>query len=365
MTKIKEIICELENIAPPILQESYDNSTLITGDKELNCTGVLLTLDCTEEVVAEAISKGCNLILAHHPIIFSGLKSLTGKTYIERTVIKAIKNDICIYACHTNLDNVKHGVNKKICNELGLVNTKILSPTKTKLLALQVFVPEGEANSVKNALHKAGAGNIGHYSHCSFTSSGEGQFTPRNGSKPKLGKLNQTECVKEEKIEVVLALEKKQAVLKALFNAHPYEEPAYFLTQTETFNPDTGSGMIGELKDEISLYTLLEKTKKAFNTGIIKHTEEVKPKVKKIAVCGGSGSFLLKQAIYSGADVFITSDFKYHEFFDAEKKIVIADIGHYETEHKTKELFFELLSEKFTNIALVFSKTNTNPVKYY
>lgn len=365
MTKIKEIINVLEDFAPSSLQESYDNSTLITGNKQQDCSGILLTLDCTEEVVNEAIKNNCNLIVAHHPIVFSGLKSLTGKNYIERTVITAIKNDICIYACHTNLDNVKNGVNKKFSDSLGIINTRILAPQKSRLLNLQVFVPQTETEKVRKALTNAGAGNLGEYSDCSFTSTGTGRFTPSNNANPTTGEVNKPETVTEDKIEVVIAQEKKATVLKALKESHPYEEVAYFLTQLETFNPEIGSGMVGELPQPLKTTTVFDSIKQTFGAEVIKHTAITKPEIKKIAVCGGSGSFLLKHAINAQADLFITSDFKYHEFFDAENKIIIADIGHYETEHKTKEVFFEILSEKFTNIALVFSKTNTNPVKYY
>ena len=365
MTKIKEVIKFIEDFAPPMLQESYDNSKQLTGDKNLPCTGVLLTLDCTEDVVKEAIESNCNLIIAHHPIVFSGLKSLTGKNYIEQTIITAIKNDIVIYACHTNLDNVKNGVNKKICDLLGVKNTRVLSPKKSHLLKLEVFVPTNDCQKVRNALAKAGAGKLGDYSGCSFSSTGTGRFTPMEGANPSAGKIGTEETLTEDKIEVILPQEKKGIILHALHDAHPYEEVAYFLTELESLNPETGSGMIGTLEKEISIYNFFDHVKESLEAQMIKHTNINKEKIQKIAVCGGSGSFLLQHAIRAGADLFLTSDFKYHEFFDAENKIIIADIGHYETEHKTKELFYDILSEKFANIALVFSKTNTNPVKYY
>ena len=365
MIAIKEIIKVIEDFAPPSLQESYDNSGLLTGDKSSKVTKVLLTLDCTEEVVNEAIDTGCNLIVAHHPIIFSGLKSLTGKNYIERTIIKAIKNDIAIYACHTNLDHVKNGVNYKISNKLGLKNLSILSPKSNTLLKLETYCPQSATQNLLKALGEIGVGEIGNYASCSFTIVGTGRFTGNEGSNPNIGTPLIPEEVIEDKIEVLVPIHLKHTVISILQENHPYEEVPYYLKQILNQNQDIGSGMIGELEDEIDIFKFFDFVKKEFDVQYIKHTNIIKNKIKRIAVCGGAGSFLLNNAINAKADIFLSSDFKYHEFFDAENKLVIADIGHYETESCTKELFYELLSEKFTNIALVFSKTYTNPVKYY
>lgn len=365
MTQIKKIIQVIEDFAPPSLQESYDNSGQLTGDRNLECTGVLLTLDCTEIIVQEAIEKGCNLIIAHHPIVFSGLKSLTGKNYIERTIILAIKHDIVLYACHTNLDNVKHGVNYHIASLLGLKNVRTLSPKKSQLLKLETFVPQTHTKEILTALKSTGAGSIGEYFGCSFTSEGTGRFTGTTNSNPTIGSPNIEETVKEDKIEVVFSKHQKGTIINALKQAHPYEEVACYLHEIENTNPDIGSGIIGELEQSVPLNTFFDSLKSELGASVVKHTNPVKDQVKKIAVCGGSGSFLLGHAKGANADVFVTSDFKYHEFFDADNKLVIADIGHYETESNTKALFYGILKEKFVNIALVLSESSTNPVKYY
>lgn len=365
MTTIKDIIKVIEDFAPPSLQESYDNSGLLTGNKSSKVTKVILTLDCTEEVVNEAIETGCNLIVAHHPIIFSGLKSLTGKNYVERTIIKAIKNDIAIYACHTNLDHVKYGVNYKICSKLGLKNLSILSPKSNTLLKLETYCPQNATQSILKALNKAGAGEIGNYSACSFTTVGTGRFTGNESSNPTIGTQKIPEEVIEDKIELLVPIHLQYKIISALKESHPYEEIAYYLQPIINQPQEIGSGMIGELENEMDVFEFFDLIKSEFQVQYIKHTNIVKNKIKRVAVCGGAGSFLLKNAINAKADIFLTSDFKYHEFFDAENKLVITDIGHYETESCTKELFFEIISEKFVNIALVFSKSYTNPVKYY
>lgn len=365
MTRIKEITDTLESFAPLAVQESYDNSKLLVGNSDWDVKGILLTLDCTEAVVEEAIAKGCNLIVAHHPIIFSGLKSITGKNYIERTVLKAIKNDIAIYACHTNLDNVKNGVSYHIAKKLNLNKISVLHAKSKTLLKLETYCPQNTSITVLEALKNAGAGAIGNYYGCSFTSEGTGRFIGDANSTPFIGKKHELEEVKEDKIEVILPFYLKNKVIAALKDSHPYEEVAYFLNEIINSNQDLGSGTIAELPKEMELFDFFDLIKDKLGAKIIRHTEPKNKKVKKVAICGGSGSFLLNHAISAGADVFITADFKYHEFFDAENKLVIADIGHYETESNTKELFFEILKEKFTNIAMVFTETNTNPVNYY
>lgn len=365
MTKIRTLIAELERFAPAALQESYDNSQLIAGDPTWDCTGVLVTLDCTPEVVLEAIQKGFNLIVAHHPIVFSGLKSLTGKNYIERTMISALKNDIAIYACHTNLDHVKHGVNKKMADLLGLTNQRILVPKSNTLFKLETYVPNTELEQVLAALTAAGAGSMGNYTACSFSSQGNGRFTPNEASNPFIGSHGKPEIVPETKVEVLMTLANQNQVISSLLEAHPYQTPAYYVHALQNKQPDVGSGMIGELDSALPVEVVFDRIKQVFGAAVIKHTPLITQQIKTIAVCGGSGSFLLNHAKASKADLFITSDFKYHEFFDADQQIIIADIGHYETEHKTKELFFEILTEKFPNIAVDLAITNTNPVKYY
>ena len=364
MPKIKDIIQHLESFAPPSYQEDYDNSGLITGERQIEVTGVIISLDCTEKVVDEAIEKGCNLIVAHHPIVFRGLKKLTGATYIQRTIIKAIKNDIAIYAIHTNLDNISQGVNKKIANKLGLQETKILRPKNDTLNKLTTFIPTESTELVMEKLHEAGAGMIGDYKNCSFRTDGIGTFLPVNNANPTIGEINKLEKVNEDRVEVIFPSYLKTKILNTLFNAHPYEEVAYYLQELINTDKDIGSGMIGILPDPINSTEFLQSLKNKLNTSAIRHTEIIRENIKKVALCGGSGSFLLKDAIAHGADIFITGDFKYHEFFDAEGCLIIADVGHFESEQFTKELIYENLSEKFANIALHFTGVNTNPIFY-
>ncbi len=362
--KIGELISWLESFAPPSYQESYDNATLITGDRNAALSGVLCTLDCTEAVVEEAISLGANLIVAHHPIVFRGLKSFTGKNYVERTVVKAIKNDIAIFAIHTNLDHVSNGVNKRIADRLGLVKTKILLPKKQLLSKLEFFVPSSGKDKVLKAIHKAGAGQIGEYSDCSFQTKGIGSFTPSSKANPALGERGKAESVEEVKIEVLVSNHVIGKVLGELKTNHPYEEVAYYLTSLENENQEVGAGMIGELSSEMEETTFLDYLKDKMELQVIKHTSLQKKKIKKVALCGGAGIFLLNEAKKANADIFITSDVKYHEFFDTEDRLILCDIGHYESEIFTKELLGELLSQNFPNIALYLTKVVTNPTSY-
>jgi len=364
MAKIKDILEYLESWAPPEYQEGYDNAGLITGDSKAELKGVLITLDCIESVIDDAIAKKCNLIVAHHPIVFRGLKQLTGKNYIERTIIKAIKHDIAIYAIHTNLDSISSGVNKKISDLMGLKHTRILRPKDDTLSKLTTFIPKENTESVMNALHKAGAGMIGDYHHCSFRVSGTGTFLPVENANPTIGELGKLEKVNEDRVEVIFPEHKKGQVLSALFKSHPYEEVAYYLHDLQNIDQEVGSGMIGELDTPIPTEAFLKNLKDQLKVSVIRHTELIKREVKKIALCGGSGSFLLGDAKRQNADVYISGDFKYHEFFDAENKIIIADIGHFESEQFTKELIYDKLTEKFANIALHFTEVNTNPIKY-
>ena len=362
---ISEVIGHLQFLAPLPYQESYDNAGLITGSPSWSVKGILVTLDCTESVVDEAIQNGCNLIVAHHPILFRPIKKITGSNYVERTVIKAIKNDIAIYAIHTNLDNVQQGVNKMIADTLGLINTKILQPKKETLLKLITFVPKEHAQKVLSALHEAGAGQIGEYKNCSFTVVGTGSFTPSDKAKPFIGESGGTaESVEENRIEVILPSHIEGKVLLALKKSHPYEEVAYYLSELVNENQEVGAGMVGDLPSEINTLEFLKQVKSVMKAGVVRHTAICHEKVKRVAVCGGAGSFLVGAAQKSGAQVFISADFKYHEFFDADGKIVIADIGHFESEQYTKDLLVNVLREKFVTFAVLFSKTVTNPISY-
>ena len=362
--KVKDITEYLESLAPRVYQEAYDNSGLLTGEPSQEVTGVLATLDCTEEVIQEAIDRGMNMIVAHHPIIFKGLKKLTGSTYVERTILKAIRSNIAIYAIHTNLDNVHIGVNRKIGEKIGLKNLRVLVPKKDTLSKLVTFVPIANAEAVLQSLYDAGAGQIGNYKHCSFSVDGTGTFMPNVHANPHIGKANEPESVKESRIEVLFPSHLQDRIVSALKKAHPYEEVAYYLTALSNENQEVGSGMIGELEQPMEPIEFLRRLKNNMNLNTIRHTQLLDKKVKKVAICGGSGSFLLPHAIKNGADFLVTADFKYHEFFDADGKIAIADIGHYESEFFTKELIIELLKEKFPTFALNFSNTDTNPIRY-
>jgi dinuclear metal center YbgI/SA1388 family protein len=362
---LKKIIEEIEKFAPTAYQESYDNCGLLTGHKEQEVNGAILCLDCTEAIVEEAIQKKCNLIIAHHPIIFSGLKKLSGENYVERTIIKAIQNNIAIYACHTNLDNVKNGVNKKIADKLGLINTQILSPKKTLLKKLVTFVPTTHLAQVQENLFNAGAGNIGNYDSCSFVLEGIGSFRGNENSNPFIGEKGKLSLEKETRLEVIFETINESHIISTLKQNHPYEEVAYDIYQLENYYQNIGSGMVGELEKPVSEIEFLEHLKTIFKLKLIKHTPLLSKSIKKVALCGGSGSFLLKNAINSKSDIYISSDFKYHEFFDAENQILIADIGHYESEQFTPEIFYEIISNKFPTFASYLTETNTNPVNYF
>ena len=365
MPVIKDVTNFLESLAPLSLQESYDNAGLITGDVNTEITSVLITLDVTEKVVEEAIQKKAQLIVAHHPVIFSGLKKITGKNYVERTLIKAIKNDIAIYAAHTNLDSVDGGVNRKICEKLGLQNCKILQPAAEQLKKLVTFIPVENASQVREAVFNAGAGNIGNYDSCGFIAEGFGSFRGNENSNPFVGKKGEIHAEKEIRFETIFPACLQGRIIEALLKSHPYEEVAYDIYPLENKSEKIGMGMIGTLSEPKSGEEFLKQLKATFNTGVIKHTALKEKPTEKVAVCGGSGSFLLNAAIAAGADFFVSGDFKYHQFFDAENKIVIADIGHFESEQFTKELFYELLTKKFPKFAVHLSEVGTNPVFYF
>jgi dinuclear metal center YbgI/SA1388 family protein len=363
--KIKELIKILEKIAPPNYQEAYDNAGLIVGNPMTEITGVLVCLDSTEAVILEAIERGCNVVVAHHPIVFKGLKRLNGKNYVERTVMTAIKNDVAIYAIHTNLDNMLHnGVNTKIAEKLGLTNLKILAPKRQILMKLTTFIPVFDSQNVLNALYAAGAGNIGNYKNCSFRTEGIGTFMPTGAANPHIGTLEKDEEVVEHRVEVVFPSHLERPILTALRAAHPYEEVAYYMQALENDNQEVGAGIIGELTEAMSEMDFLQFLKTQMQAGCVRFTGPLSKNVKKVAICGGAGSFLLPNAIGSGADVFVTADYKYHEFFDADGKILIADIGHFESEQYTIDLLIEILRKEKGDLEIFSTITLTNPVNY-
>jgi dinuclear metal center YbgI/SA1388 family protein len=362
---IGQITSFLETIAPPTLQEDYDNAGLLTGNVDMLCTAVLICLDCTEAEVQEAIDRKCNLIVAHHPIVFKGLKKINGINYVERTIIKAIKNDIAIFAVHTNLDNVLNGVNGKIAQKLGLQDVQILSPKKELLQKLTVFSPKENAEQLKDALFAAGAGDIGNYSQCSFTSQGTGTFLPSEKANPKKGEIGLRDTSEEVKIEVIFPVWLQAKILQAMKQNHPYEEVAHDIFNLQNSFQAVGSGVVGNLPKDMSEPEFLSFLANTFNVKLIKHTAFTGKILKKVAVCGGAGSFLINTAKQSKADVYVTSDVKYHEFFDADNQLLLADIGHYESEQFTIGLLFEFLSNKFPNFAVLKTGLNSNPVQYF
>jgi dinuclear metal center YbgI/SA1388 family protein len=362
--KIKDITNIVETFAPLALQEEYDNAGLLVGNPSLLAKGVLLCLDVTEDVIEEAISLNTNLIISHHPIIFKGLKKITGQDAVQRCIIKAIKNDIAIYAAHTNIDNVSDGVNGKIADKIGLINRRILQPKHGNLIKLVCFVPKIHVQRVREAIFEAGGGNIGNYDACSFNVVGYGSFRPNSNAHPFVGELNKIHYEDEVRIEIILPDYLQNKIINALMNAHPYEEPAFDLIPLKNLYKEVGAGLIGELEVAISENNFLSGIKQTFNVSVIRHTKLTGRKIKKVAVCGGSGSFLLNDAINANADIFISGDFKYHEFFDADSKILIADLGHFETEQFTKEIFYEIIRKKLPTFAIHISKINTNPIIY-
>lgn len=363
--KISEVISHLESWAPPFLQESYDNSGLIVGSSLTEITGILVSLDCTEAVVEEAVKTGCNLVVSHHPIVFSGLKKLNGKNYVERTVIAAIKNNIALYAIHTNLDNVHNGVNQKIAAQLGLRNTKVLAPKNGLLKKLVTFCPTDAAEKLRESLWVAGAGYIGNYDKTSFSANGTGTYRGNENSNPVVGEKGKLMREPEERIEVIFPMYAEGKVLNALRESHPYEEIAYDLYALTNQWAQVGSGMIGELPVPIAPEEFLGMVKTMLKAPMIRYTPVPGKQIAKVAVCGGSGSFLLGDAIRSGADAFVTADFKYHQFFDGEGKIMITDVGHFESEQFTIELLVDRLKGIITTFAVRKTEINTNPIKYY
>jgi|26BtaG_2_1085354.scaffolds.fasta_scaffold00002_38 dinuclear metal center YbgI/SA1388 family protein len=369
--KINDVIALLEELSPLAYSEGFDNTGLLVGDGNSEVTGILVTLDTLEAVVDEAIEKGFNLIVSFHPIVFSGLKKLTGKTYVERTVQKAIKNDIAIFSNHTALDNAWNGVNAKICEKLGLVNREVLIPQKETIKKLITFVPTKDAENVRNALFQAGAGGIGNYDNCSFNIEGKGSFKGNENSNPQIGEKGKLHFEEEVQIGVTFARHLEHNILNQLFNAHPYEEVAYEITTLENTNQQIGMGMVGNLEKPMNELEFLKFLKETMRTDCVRYSVPNGKLVKRVAVLGGSGSFAIDAAKRAKADVFVSADFKYHDFFRAENSIILADIGHYESEQYTKELLYSFLKKKMTNFAPVLSEgkikiseINTNPISY-
>lgn len=354
----------LETIAPLSYQESYDNSGLIIGNKAMEATGALFTLDVTEAIVDEAIALGYNLIIAHHPLIFKPIKSINGRNETDRCIIKAIKHDIAIYAAHTNLDNAPQGVNAMICEKLGLSRTKILDPAGEMLRKIAVFVPLEHAEKVRNAMFEAGAGRLGDYNSCSFNTPGQGTFKAGNSANPFVGSIGELHTENELRVEAICEKQDLSRIIHAMVQSHPYEEVAYDVYPLVNKNPYVGSGMTGEMGEPMDEMEFLHLVKRTFGPGCLKHSPLTGKKICKVAVCGGSGNFLISNALAAGADAFITGEIKYHDYFMAEGKILLIEAGHYETEQFTKDLLYQVIKENFTTFATRISSITTNPVNY-
>ena len=354
----------LEEMAPLAYAEDFDNVGLLIGNLETETTGILVCHDALESVIDEAIAKNCNLIVCFHPIIFNGLKKITGKNYVEKAIVKAIQNNIAIYAVHTALDNHPEGVNKVFGNALGLINTKILIPKENHIQKLVTFTVPENVEKVRNALFDAGAGTIGNYENCSFTSKGMGTYMGNENSNPKIGERFELVEADEIKIEVTFEKQLESKILKALFENHIYEEVAYEIMALQNKHQNIGMGMIGELENTMNEKEFLLFVKDKMQCEAIRHSDFIGQPIKKVALLGGAGSFAIANAISAGADVFLTADLKYHQFYEAEKQIILADIGHFESERYTKNYIVDFLRKKILNFAIILSEENTNPVKY-
>jgi dinuclear metal center YbgI/SA1388 family protein len=363
--KLKELMQAFDDFAPFALQEDYDNSGIQFGDPSREVTKGLICLDITENVVNEAMSKGCDIIISHHPLLIKGIKKLTGRHYTERALLAAIKNDIALVSVHTNLDSIKHGVNEKLAKIIGLENLQILDPIEGILKKLVTYCPYTHAHQVREAIFKAGAGQIGEYDCCSYNLEGTGTFRAGENADPYVGEKGEIHEEKEIRIETIMPAWMQTAVLEAMVEAHPYEEVAYdIITLSNTYS-SAGSGMIGYLKESVSEKDFLSLLKSRLGSGCIRHSQLTGKSIKKVGICGGSGSYLREKAMAAQVDAFVTADVKYHEFFDAQDKILLADVGHYESEQFTKDILYDIVTKKFSNFALLFSGQNTNPVSYF
>jgi len=355
----------IESLIPLELQEDYDNSGLILGNPDEEIKGVLLCLDITEEVLDEAIKKECNVIISHHPLIFKSIKRITDSDEEQRIILKAIRNNIAVYALHTNLDNSIAGLNALLCRKIGIKDYKILQPSRNMLKKLVTFCPHEFAEKVRMALFDAGAGHIGNYDCCSYNIQGQGTFRASDQAQPFVGEKNKLHYEDETRIEVIFPSFLEKNLIKTLTENHPYEEVAFDIYSLQNTYEKSGAGLVGELEQEEDLNIILNRIKEITGIPVIRHSSPLRKKIKRVALCTGSGSFLIPEAIHAGSDLFLTADMKYHDFFRSQKKIILADIGHYESEQFVKEWIYSILIEKFSTFAVLISETNTNPVKYY
>ena len=362
--KLIDICSYLDTIVPILYQESYDNSGLQVGDTENEISSALISLDVTEDVIDEAIAMGCSLIISHHPLIFNPLKKLTGKTYVEKVLIKAVKHEIAIYSSHTNLDILNEGVSRKMAEKLNLQNIKVLSALKNRLFKLVTYIPEDHFEKVREAIFEAGAGVIGNYDKCSFSLAGTGSFRAGENTNPFVGEKGKIHFEKEIRFETIFLSHLKENVIKALLDSHPYEEAAYDIYALENEYNEAGLGCVGELPEPFEEKEFLKYLSDIFEAGGIRYSNLTGKKINRVALCGGAGISLFSDAVKAGADAFVTSDIKYHNFFSTENRILLVDTGHYESEKFTTEILYDLIIKKFPTFAVRFSETNTNPINY-
>jgi dinuclear metal center YbgI/SA1388 family protein len=363
--KVKDISSYLDSIVPLSFQESYDNSGLQVGNPEMELASAIISLDVTEDVIDEAIAGGCDMIISHHPLIFSGIKKITGSSSTERVIAKALKNDIAIYSSHTNLDVVANGVSHKMAGKLGLTKIRVLSPLKHRLMKLVTFIPEAHLEKVRSAVFNSGAGVTGNYDQCSYSTHGYGSFRGNDNSKPFVGEKGKLHFEKEVRFETIFPSHIKDEVIRALTRSHPYEEVAFDIFQLENDYPDAGMGCTGELHEELDMDDFLKLVSSVFGAGGLRYSRSGKGKIFKVAVCGGSGAGLISDAINSGSDAYVTADIKYHSFLEAAGRILLIDTGHFESEKFSAEILYDLIIKKFPTFALRFSENNTNPINYY
>ena len=363
--KLKDLTSYLDSVVPLSFQESYDNSGLQVGTPENEIFSAMISLDVTEEVVDEAIANNCNLVISHHPLIFNGIKSLTGRSFTERTIFKAVKSDIAIYSAHTNLDIFNNGVSWKMAEKMGIEDITVLSPSQNKLLKLVTYIPVSHLETVRNAIFEAGAGIIGNYDQCGFTTGGAGSFRANDNAKPFVGEKGKIHFEDEIRFETILFTHIREKVVMALLDAHPYEEVAYDLYALENSNVEIGLGCIGKLAEPVSEDDFLKLVNSALGARGIRYSRLTGKKIWKVALCGGSGISMLNMAINSGADAYVTADIRYHDFFKSENKLLLVDAGHFETEKFSREILKDLIIKKFPKFAVRFSETNTNPINYF
>lgn len=361
---VREVIKLIEDFAPPALAEDFDNVGLMVGDSEMRVSGVLLTLDVLEEHIDEAVDKGLNLIVSHHPLIFSPLKSVTGKNYVERVVLRAIRHGIAIYAAHTNMDKVTGGVSFRLGEKLGLKKMQVLVPAKNSFFKLVIYSPFDSSSDIRKALADSDAGHIGAYDKCSFSSAGDGRFCAMEGATPFVGHIGELHTEKEERIETIISRHKLHDTLNRVRCVHPYQEMAYDVIPLENVDYTVGLGVVGELDEAVELKEFFGQVKNLLKLPCIKYSKHGKSLIKRVALCGGAGASFVGDAMRCKADVYLTGDVRYHEFFPSEGGLTVADIGHYESEQFTLDIFYDVLSKKITNFAICKTTQNCNPINY-